>query len=440
MVKVKLHGNLGQEIGEEWDLNVSSVAEAFRAIEVNTNKLTKTFISQSEKNAKYEILINHRPLWIPNAQELPTEYQQVSKKHFEMMNQSEIFMDFGGQLKTIDIIPILEGSGGGGGGGGGGGCFPAGTKVSTPQGVKNIEDLKEGDEIYSFNKDKKIEIDVIEKVFEHENNKILKITLWDGSIIRATGNHWFFNEYNRFSPLENFKVGDVLIHKSGDVMPIERIEEDGNEKVYNFHVLTNHTYIANDILVHNGGGGKGGGSKGGGGGAGGLKSVFGIFLSILLAPLSGGASLGIFALLAPAILGLVALGVSLLLMKPPPMVSPQSIANPSADFQASPDSGGGGEPSYTFNGQVNTVGEGGPIPIGYGRLIIGSQQVFSSYDQLYRIQSRNNKYESDGKAPIGVGAGEKNYPTRSFYFSHYGYPVNIQDVQGNSIGDSSLSI
>ena len=138
MVKVKLHGNLGQEIGEEWDLNVSSVAEAFRAIEVNTNKLTKTFISQSEKNAKYEILINHRPLWIPNAQELPTEYQQVSKKHFEMMNQSEIFMDFGGQLKTIDIIPILEGSGSGGGGGDRGGCFPAGTKVSTPQGVKNI--------------------------------------------------------------------------------------------------------------------------------------------------------------------------------------------------------------------------------------------------------------------------------------------------------------
>ena len=280
MVKVKLHGNLGQEIGEEWDLNVSSVAEAFRAIEVNTKKLTKTFISQSEKNAKYEILINHRPLWIPNAQELPTEYQQVSKKHFEMMNQSEIFMDFGGQLKTIDIIPILEGSGSGGGGGDRGGCCPAGTKVSTPQGVKNIEDLKEGDEIYSFNKDKKIEIDVIEKVFEHENNKILKITLWDGSIIRATGNHWFFNEYNRFSPLENFKVGDVLIHKSGDVMPIEKIEEDGNEKVYNFHVLKNHTYIANDILVHNGGGGKGGGSKGGGGGAGGLKSVFGIFLSI----------------------------------------------------------------------------------------------------------------------------------------------------------------
>ena len=129
----------------------------------------------------------------------------------------------------------------------------------------------------------------------------------------------------------------------------------------------------------------------------------------------------------------------MLLMKPPPMVSPQSIANPSADFEASPDSGGG-EPSYTFNGPVNTVGEGGPVPIGYGRLIIGSQQIFSSYDQIYRIQSRKNVYESDGKAPNGAGAGEKNYPTKSYYFSHLGYPINIQDIQGNSMSDNSIAI
>jgi predicted phage tail protein len=438
MVKVKLHGYLGQEIGEEWNLNVSSVAEAFRAIEANTKKLTKLLINQSEKNAKYEILINHRPLWVPKAEELPTDYNKVNKKHFEMLSESEMFMNFKDELKTIDIIPIVEGAGGGGGGGAQG-CFPAGTKISTPQGIKNIEDLKEGDEIFSFNKDKNIEIDMIEKVFEHENNKILKITLWDGSIIRSTANHWFFNEYNRFTPLENFQVGDVLIHESGDVMPIEKIEEDGSEKVYNFHVLKNHTYIANNIFVHNGGGGKSGGGGKGGAAGGGMKSIFAVFLAIILAPVSGGGSLSLLGMLAPAILGLVALGVSMLLMKPPPMVSPQAIANPSADFEASPDSGGG-EPSYTFNGPVNTIGEGGPVPIGYGRLIIGSQQIFSSYDQLYRIQSRANKYESDGKAPNGVGAGEKNYPTKSFYFNHMGYPVNIQDVQGYSIQENSLAL
>ena len=47
-------------------------------------------------------------------------------------------------------------------------------------------------------------------------------------------------------------------------LPIEKIEEDGFEDVYNMHVAEYHTYIAEDILVHNGGGGKGGGKGGGG--------------------------------------------------------------------------------------------------------------------------------------------------------------------------------
>ena len=31
--------------------------------------------------------------------------------------------------------------------------------------------------------------------------------------------------------------------------------------------------------------------------------------------------------------------------------------------------------SYLFNGATNTVNEGGPVPIGYGRLIVGSQVI-----------------------------------------------------------------
>lgn len=294
MVKVRLHGTLGEELGNEWELNVSSVAEAFRAIEANTKKLTKILIEQAKNDAKYEILINNRPMWVPKPESLPHKVKQVKQEHFELMYQSEIIMDMGDKIKTIDVVPVLEGAKGGGGGKGGG----------------------------------------------------------------------------------------------------------------------------------KGGGGKGGGGKGG---------FFGIFLSIILAPFSGGSSL-LMAFL-PAIIGLVALGVSMLLMKPPPMVSPQAIANPSATFEASPDSGGG-EPSYLFNGPVNTVGEGGPIPVGYGRLIIGSHQVFASYDQIYRLQSRSNKY-SGGKPPID--AGEYNYPTKSYFFDHFGRPLALEDIQRNPFSQSSLN-
>lgn len=81
-------------------------------------------------------------------------------------------------------------------------------------------------------------------------------------------------------------------------------------------------------------------------------------------------------------LGLIAAGTTELLSKPPPSV-------PFTAQQVNPmvgNDGGtaGGPTSYLFNGPVNTVGEGGPVPIGYGELVVGSNNVFSSYDILYR--------------------------------------------------------
>lgn len=450
MVKVNLHGHLGEELGPEWNLEVNSVSEAIRAIEANTQKLFKTLISQSEKNAKYEILINDRSAWAPRAEQLPQKNSEIRKEHIEQVRQSEICMNFNDKLKTIDIVPVLEGAGGGGGGGGGGGCFPEGTSISTPNGNINIEDIRPGMLVYGFDHNSEdIKIAKVNNVNSHtwkevgERSPLIKITHETGQIV-LTANHWVFvdergkyGEDLKYTEAGELKLGDNITDFSGKRNRILKIENLGEyEKVYNFEVEDVHNYIANNIKVHNGGGGgKGGGGKGSGGSA--MKGIFAIFLGILLLAV-GGPVLGLSLMaLMPAVLGLLALGVSLLLAKPPPMVSPQSIANPSATFEASPE-GGGGEPSYMFSGPSNTVGEGGPIPVGYGRLIIGSHQVFSSYDQLYRVQSRTDAYGGSSSPPNGEGAGERNFPTASYYFNHEGYQVEILDALGNSIAQSSL--
>ena len=41
---------------------------------------------------------------------------------------------------------------------------------------------------------------------------------------------------------------------------------------------------------------------------------------------------------------------------------------------------GGGKQSYLFNGPINVTNEGGPVPVGYGRLIVGSQVTYASYE------------------------------------------------------------
>lgn len=72
-------------------------------------------------------------------------------------------------------------------------------------------------------------------------------------------------------------------------------------------------------------------------------------------------------------LAMIFYGISSLLSDPPAMPEQKQIANPSTDPTALAN-------SYLFNGPVNVINEGGPVPLGYGRLIVGSQVIMSSYD------------------------------------------------------------
>jgi predicted phage tail protein len=47
---------------------------------------------------------------------------------------------------------------------------------------------------------------------------------------------------------------------------------------------------------------------------------------------------------------------------------------PRAPGTATPEQAGN-TPSLAFNGAVNTMGQGGPVPLGYGRMLVGSQVI-----------------------------------------------------------------
>ena len=90
---ITLHGELGERVGKEWKLNVSSVSEAIHAINVMTdNKLKKTFWNHDAKNIRYRVLVNKNPI--------------LRSDKFE---NSEIFLK-NKKIKTIDFVPVLEGS------------------------------------------------------------------------------------------------------------------------------------------------------------------------------------------------------------------------------------------------------------------------------------------------------------------------------------------
>ena len=100
MIRVNLHGKLGKDLGESWDLEVSSVAEAFRAIEANTRKFRK-WIIEFQNDFQYEILIDKNNLFT----------ESPNFKSINQIRESELFVNFDDKIQTIDIIPHISGAG-----------------------------------------------------------------------------------------------------------------------------------------------------------------------------------------------------------------------------------------------------------------------------------------------------------------------------------------
>jgi len=99
MVDIKLHGKLGEAIGNTWNLAVKSVSEAIHAIEIlSKHKLYSHLYENDKRNIRYQVLINKRIC--------PTD--NIDVKDIESIKNSELCMKFG-KLQTIDIIPVIEG-------------------------------------------------------------------------------------------------------------------------------------------------------------------------------------------------------------------------------------------------------------------------------------------------------------------------------------------
>lgn len=148
------------------------------------------------------------------------------------------------------MIKYLKGSGGG--------CFPAGSKVSTPEGFKEIDKLEIGDLVLSFDYSGRISTSKVTQLHVHENQEVYEFEYWGGSI-QATPNHWVLNQYNAFVEIGYLTFEDSLVDVNNHLRPLISSKYITTTTVYNLTVEEDHTYILEGIRVHNGGGGKGGG-------------------------------------------------------------------------------------------------------------------------------------------------------------------------------------
>lgn len=137
-------------------------------------------------------------------------------------------------------------------------CFPAGTKVSTPNGDVNIEDIKVGDTVYAC--DLQTGATVERNVTELLHNFTYHwVDVQVGSeVIRATRSHPFWIESKQdWVETADLKSGMVVRLENGHsaaITNVAMIDLQQPQPTYNFEVAVNHDYFVSGlhVLVHNG--------------------------------------------------------------------------------------------------------------------------------------------------------------------------------------------
>lgn len=137
-------------------------------------------------------------------------------------------------------------------------CFVSGTPVLTVLGYKAIEEIREGDLVWSEDPETgKRALKTVVQTFVRESNELVNIYV-NGESIVATPEHPFYVLSQGWTSAIELRTGDVLSSQNGEkeYATVDKIRYeilDNPVKVYNFEVDGFHTYYVgnNSILVHN---------------------------------------------------------------------------------------------------------------------------------------------------------------------------------------------
>lgn len=111
-------------------------------------------------------------------------------------------------------------------------CLPAHTKISTPNGDKELKNLCIGDIVTSYNRDTgKIEDKPILNVFKLKAHDIVKVNLQNRNSVIATGNHPFFVKDKGWIEACDIGGGDYVMQLVRD--RVRRNKEAANNKKQN---------------------------------------------------------------------------------------------------------------------------------------------------------------------------------------------------------------
>ena len=144
----------------------------------------------------------------------------------------------------------------------GGGCFLKGTKVVTINGAKDIDKIKIGDLVLTYNEGtNNNEYHKVTKLYAYNpdeiNEELYTLTFDDKSILQVSSTHRFYIKRNNqilWLSTKDIKNGDIVMYSNKEYHHITKMEHEKlTQTVYNFSVENTHNYYVGnqEVLVHN---------------------------------------------------------------------------------------------------------------------------------------------------------------------------------------------
>lgn len=140
-------------------------------------------------------------------------------------------------------------------------CSPPGTKINTPSGMKNIEDIQVGDYVYSARQDMTnfgdVVVNQVLELYKHDySGDLIKIKTKSNEILLTPDHIVILNDFSE-KPAGDLTLYDIMISVDGnldalyysDIVEISRVPYSG--PVYNFHCSPDEKYFSENLLVHN---------------------------------------------------------------------------------------------------------------------------------------------------------------------------------------------
>lgn len=142
------------------------------------------------------------------------------------------------------------------------GCFAAGTRLWTPEGFRNIEQIQPNELVFArseWDPSGPIEAKVVEEVFERFS-EVLHLHV-AGQVIRTTGEHPFYAraaatrslrsgalaDKGEWTKVDDLQPGDQILTEAGEWKEVEEVWHTGEwETVYNLRVADHHTYFVGE--------------------------------------------------------------------------------------------------------------------------------------------------------------------------------------------------